>query len=204
MGNLTLKVNRLGHRNQYNYDELNRLISEKDSLCNITEYAYDAVGNRIYKKDPNGTESSYTYYDNYLVKKIAMTNGFRNHSIEYAYDEAGYQQWVRDGNVTTSYNTYNGNYTPDSYGRIYRKTENIIITLLDALDLENSVYSEIKVRDIKYLAIKKYALQQEKVRGFNFVRLKKSKFSTFVSEFVRNKLVENNITGCDFLEVKVV
>ncbi|MFW6029466.1 MAG: imm11 family protein [Halanaerobiales bacterium] len=79
-----------------------------------------------------------------------------------------------------------------------------IITLLDALDLENSVYTEFKARGKKMLSIKKYALQQEKVRGYNFVRLKKSKYSTFISEIVRNKLVENKITGCDFLEISVV
>ncbi len=88
----------------------------------VKKYRYDAVGNRIYSRDPNGTESIYDYYPNNLVKKIHMKNGTETKTLEYWYDEAGYRRRVRDDGVELVYNTFAGKYIPDPFGRIRRET----------------------------------------------------------------------------------
>jgi len=79
-----------------------------------------------------------------------------------------------------------------------------IISLSDALDLTHSTYTEIEARGQKYLTIIKYALSKEKLNGFHIVRLQNSKFASFVSQVVKEQLEINKITGCDFLEVKII
>lgn len=79
-----------------------------------------------------------------------------------------------------------------------------ITRLTEALNLQNSVYSEIEARGKKYINVIKYALSKDKLNGLNFLRLKDHEFVTFVSDEIKIELEKNKITGCDFLEVKVV
>lgn len=79
-----------------------------------------------------------------------------------------------------------------------------IISLIDALDLTHSTYTEIEARGQKYLSIIKYALDSEKLNDFHIFRLENSKFACFISQIVKEQLETNKTTGCDFLEVKVV
>ncbi|WP_408605924.1 imm11 family protein [Defluviitalea phaphyphila] len=52
--------------------------------------------------------------------------------------------------------------------------------------------------------IEKHALKREKIKDKHIFRLKDETFPIFVSEKVVKALKKNRITGCDFLEVKVV
>lgn len=81
-----------------------------------------------------------------------------------------------------------------------------ITTQTDALDLDNSdhVYFTVKKTGQKVLSVKKYALKSSVINGKHLVRLKEGKFATFVSEQLKERICKNGLTGCDFLEVKVV
>lgn len=79
-----------------------------------------------------------------------------------------------------------------------------VITVLDALDLENSKYDLFELDDEKILSVEKYALKGCKIKDYNIFKLKDDTIPTFVSEEFKNKVEENNFTGFQFLEVKVV
>jgi len=80
-----------------------------------------------------------------------------------------------------------------------------ICNVIDALDLGNSKYS---VHDIdgtkKMLSIQKFVLKGNVTEGNDLFRLKDDYFSIFISEKLKKAMKKNGITGCDFLEVKVV
>ncbi|WBW96093.1 imm11 family protein [Oceanirhabdus sp. W0125-5] len=79
-----------------------------------------------------------------------------------------------------------------------------IIGLVDGLNLNESVYKVLKVRNKEYISVTKPALDINKLKGLHLARVKDCVFVTFVSEALIKELLNNNITGCDFLEVKVV
>jgi hypothetical protein len=80
-----------------------------------------------------------------------------------------------------------------------------ICSLIDALDLEHSDYSEFELdENEKVLSVRKYALKQNAIKELQIFRVEKSQMAIFVSEKVKEEVERNNITGCDFLEVKVV
>lgn len=79
-----------------------------------------------------------------------------------------------------------------------------VVCLTDAINLANSLYTEIEVSGIKVLSAIKYALNEKKLNGLHIVRLQNSRFATFISETVKNELERNKITGCDYLEVKII
>ncbi|CAM3576240.1 imm11 family protein [Brevibacillus invocatus] len=79
-----------------------------------------------------------------------------------------------------------------------------IYNLVDALDLANSDYTEFELdENEKVLSVKKYALKYSELKEVHLLRLTDDPFGIFVSEIVKKTLNENNITGCDFLEVRV-
>lgn len=78
-----------------------------------------------------------------------------------------------------------------------------ILNLVDAFDYSNSEYKEMKVKDTSMYLIKKYALIREKTKGYNCLRIPENKFAAFFSEMVVNILVNENVSGIDFLEVRV-
>lgn len=79
-----------------------------------------------------------------------------------------------------------------------------IYSLIEALDLENSKYSEFNLREEKILSIKLYALKRTKIENKHIFKLKESYMPKFVSEQVKLTMEQYGITGCDFLQVKVV
>ncbi len=79
-----------------------------------------------------------------------------------------------------------------------------VINLLDALDLDNSVYSVIGEDDWKMLNIKKHALKGRMIQGQHVFKLKDDVFPVFVSEVVKNIVQKNKLTGFSFSEVKVI
>lgn len=80
-----------------------------------------------------------------------------------------------------------------------------IFNIQDALDLENSKYDEWIIDDTsKMLSIECHALKEDKLRGIHILKLQADPFPIFVSEKVKSAIKKHGITGCDFLEVKVV
>ncbi|HEY8462991.1 MAG TPA: hypothetical protein VIM29_03065, partial [Bacillota bacterium] len=118
----------LGHVTNYRYDELNRLVEEINPEQQAVTYRYDAVGNRVWSRDRNGTVSEYEYLPNNLLKKVVLTKedpvaGRKTQILAYDYDEAGFRKRAQVDGVVTEYNTTGGVYEPDPYGRIYRETK---------------------------------------------------------------------------------
>ena len=80
-----------------------------------------------------------------------------------------------------------------------------ICSIIDALDLEHSDYSEFELdENEKVLSVRKYALKRNVIKELQIFRVEKSQMAIFVSEKVKEEVERNNITGCDFLEVKVI
>ena len=79
-----------------------------------------------------------------------------------------------------------------------------VITILDALDLENSQYDVFELDDKKILSIEKYALRKNMIENKNIFRLKDDTIPIFVSERFKNIVEENSLIGFQFLEVKVL
>lgn len=77
-----------------------------------------------------------------------------------------------------------------------------VIDVLDAVDLEHSIYDEFDLDDEKILTFKKYALKDDVVRGHHIFKLKDDTIPTFVSEEIKNIIEENEMLGFAFLEVK--
>jgi hypothetical protein len=80
-----------------------------------------------------------------------------------------------------------------------------ICNIVDALDLDNSKYSvhEIDEKE-KMISIQKYVIKGDGVEGYDIFRLKDDYVSIFISERLRKAMMKNGVTGCDYLEVKVV
>lgn len=79
-----------------------------------------------------------------------------------------------------------------------------VTKLLDALDLENSVYDFFELDDEKILSVEKYALKQDVIKNCNIFKLKDETIPVFVSEKVKDIVEQNSLIGFQFLEVKVV
>lgn len=76
-----------------------------------------------------------------------------------------------------------------------------ICNLSDSLNLENSlVLGEIAGKP----NIVKYALTESKIGNYDIFRLKDATFPIFISERLMKAMKKNKITGCDYLQVKVV
>lgn len=78
-----------------------------------------------------------------------------------------------------------------------------IVNVLDAIDLENAEYNVYCTEDTEVLAIRKYAVIEEKIKGQIF-KLKDSKFAKFVSEKVMKSIKKEKLTGFSFTEIKGV
>lgn len=78
-----------------------------------------------------------------------------------------------------------------------------IITVVDALDLDNSIYSFYELDGEKILAVRKHALSLHGIKGASIFRLRDDIVPIFVSEEVVNVISRHGLTGCSFLEVKL-
>lgn len=54
------------------------------------------------------------------------------------------------------------------------------------------------------MSIQKYAIKLDAVKEYNLFRLKEDYVSIFISGKMKRAINKAGITGCDFLEVKVV
>lgn len=79
-----------------------------------------------------------------------------------------------------------------------------ICNLVDALDLEHSQYDIFEVdKDEKFISVEKYALKKDMLQGQDLFKLKDDTIPKFISERLVKVMIENNVTGCDFLEVNI-
>lgn len=74
---------------------------------------------------------------------------------------------------------------------------------VDAFDRDNSDFREKKVKGKTLLFIKKFAFQSSGIMGSDLFRVHENKFAAFVSEKVVNKLIQNDVKGVGFREVKI-
>ncbi|MGE6259922.1 imm11 family protein [Heyndrickxia sporothermodurans] len=79
-----------------------------------------------------------------------------------------------------------------------------VLNVIDVLDLESSDYSVIELDDEKVFNIKKYAINAESAKGHNIFKMKGYEIPLFISELTMNEIISKKITGCDFLENKVI
>ena len=79
-----------------------------------------------------------------------------------------------------------------------------IISVVDALDLENSKYDIFELDDEKIISVQKYAIKRSKIKENHIFRLKDNTIPIFVSEKIKNIIEENGLSGFDFLEVDVI
>jgi len=79
-----------------------------------------------------------------------------------------------------------------------------ILNVVDALNLENSDYSMFELDGESIYSIKKYALCKEAIQSKHIIKLKGDEIPIFMPEELRELIEKNNITGCNFLEVKVI
>jgi len=85
-----------GHVTTYEYDVLNRLHRESDPLGNTTQYAYDAVGNRLAMATSNGSTS----YEYDAANRLTSVDG-----VPYTWDNNG--NLLSDGTRTFQYDYAN-------------------------------------------------------------------------------------------------
>lgn len=77
--------------------------------------------------------------------------------------------------------------------------------VVDALDLDHSKYSVYALDENEtMISIQKYALKSSAVFGHDIFRIKNDGLSIFISDKLRKELLKNKVSGCDYLEVKVV
>ncbi|HWK22296.1 MAG TPA: DUF1629 domain-containing protein [Ureibacillus sp.] len=79
-----------------------------------------------------------------------------------------------------------------------------ILNVVNALNLKESKYDLIEAEDIKIYSVSKYALNRRELNNLNIIKLKGDELPLFVSELLKKTITDNNITGCDFLEIKLI
>ena len=81
---------------------------------------------------------------------------------------------------------------------------NLLDCVHDAIDLEKSDYTVLKYEDIEMMSIRKFVLKQKNILGHDLFFLKESPMYIFVSDTIRNLIIENELSGFDFVEVSIV
>lgn len=79
-----------------------------------------------------------------------------------------------------------------------------LFDVADALNLNHSDHTFFELDDEKILNVKKFALTEQAIGGRHIFKLKGYEIPWFVSEEVKRLIDSENLTGCGFLEVKVV
>lgn len=79
-----------------------------------------------------------------------------------------------------------------------------ILTVIDALDLEHSVYSYIGEEKDRRLAVRIYVLKGSRIPpDINIFRLGNSPFSIFISDRLRKAMRRNKMSGCQYRAERV-
>lgn len=93
----------------------------------------------------------------------------------------------------------------DSFGNIMTNKYYVcnILDVIDAIDLENSVYNVFSTMGETVYSFVKYALKAEMTKDKHIFRIKSCTIPIFVSEYFKQIIENNSMTGFDFLEVKL-
>jgi YD repeat-containing protein len=103
---------RLWYNGQY------QVIKRQDSAGLVWEWNYDPQGNLLWSKEPNGAQTSYTYYPN--SDRVWKVTDALNHTWEYTYTDVGDVKSVKDPeNAATSY-VYDYELNEPAYGQVRR------------------------------------------------------------------------------------
>src|SRR5690606_27314490 len=88
----------------WTYDNLNRVIEEKNALNDSRYFQYDAAGRLFLKEDRRGWKTEYTF-DNLhrLVEENWYAGITPSHTITWTYDIASQLKTVADSNATYIY-----------------------------------------------------------------------------------------------------
>jgi len=111
-GNRVLIRDANGHETTFAYDELNRLVVERDPLGNTWQYQYDNVGNRTVLIDANGQTTRYEYdAAGRLIAVYAPDS-----TVRYTYNAAGWRVAMSDSLGLTTWEY-------DALGRVRAVTD---------------------------------------------------------------------------------
>lgn len=96
------------YQSSYSYDSAGEVVSATSPATAAapsgatTTYTYDAAGNVLTSKDPNGVTTTKTYTPTNLVASISYS-GSSAHSVSYSYDASGNRTAMSDGTGSSSY-----------------------------------------------------------------------------------------------------
>lgn len=79
-----------------------------------------------------------------------------------------------------------------------------ICNIVDAIDEEHSKYSQSIIDGKLFRSLTVVALKGSELGEYDIFRLKGEEFDIIVSENFKKAIKKNKITGCDFLELKVI
>lgn len=99
-------TDRLGRSTDFEYDQVNRLIWQRDGRGVVTQFRYDPNGNLIKLIDGNGSATRWEYNGrNRMVKKIYADGTVQ----EASYDATGNPDWDKDAKGQTVWRSYDAN-----------------------------------------------------------------------------------------------
>ncbi|MEK3881751.1 DUF1629 domain-containing protein [Paenibacillus sp. PL2-23] len=79
-----------------------------------------------------------------------------------------------------------------------------ILTVVDALNINQSTVSEMKIDGETILSVIKFALNEENIESYDVFKVKDHELSTFISESMKDLFGKNNVSGVDLLKIKTV
>ncbi|OCA83656.1 Imm43 family immunity protein [Bacillus sp. FJAT-27986] len=79
-----------------------------------------------------------------------------------------------------------------------------VLEVVDAINYEHSTYDVFDLDDDQVYSFVKYAINRNEIYGKHIFKLKGAEQPIFISEKVKDEIERQGITGCDFLEVKII
>ena len=80
---------------------------------------------------------------------------------------------------------------------------NILNLVEEAFDYDHSQYTFFELDDEKILSVTHYSLISNRINDFDIFRISENPVAVFVSELVKNRIEQAELTGFDFVEVKI-
>ena len=80
---------------------------------------------------------------------------------------------------------------------------NILNLVEEAFDYDHSQYTFFELDDEKILSVTHYSLISNRINDFDIFRISENPVAVFVSELVKNRIEQAELTGLDFVEVKI-
>ena len=105
--NLAQFINANNAPTSFEYDGMGRVVRETNPLDDQWNYTYDGVGNPLTRLDANGNLTTYSYYDDDMLRRIEY--GMDNTWIEFTYDANNNRTSMTDwlGETTWVYDALN-------------------------------------------------------------------------------------------------